>query len=95
MLEQPPKNTKSPISTPKKYDDHPYHSTIGSTTPPGLDIALEYAPIKLLYSSGGRGEGEGWLGKGWAFDLLLQLTIKTEPLEWDNIDGQKCQNPHP
>ena len=31
MLEQPLKNTKSPISTPKNYDGHPYHSKIGST----------------------------------------------------------------
>ena len=31
MLEQPLKYTKSPISTPKKYDDHPYHLSIWST----------------------------------------------------------------
>ena len=30
-----PKNTKLPISTPKKYDDHPYHPNIWSTPPPG------------------------------------------------------------
>ena len=31
LLEQPLKITKSPISTPKKYDIHPYHPNIGST----------------------------------------------------------------
>ena len=30
-LEQPLKNTKSSISTSKKYDDHPYHLNIRST----------------------------------------------------------------
>ena len=34
-LEQPLRNTKSPITTPKKYDDHPYHPNIGSTPHPG------------------------------------------------------------
>ena len=29
-----PKNTKSLITTPKKYDDHPYHLNIWSTPPP-------------------------------------------------------------
>ena len=29
------KNTKLPITTPKKYDDHPYHLNIGSIPPPG------------------------------------------------------------
>ena len=34
MLEQPLKNTKSPITTPKKHDDHPYHPNIVPPTPP-------------------------------------------------------------
>ena len=34
LLEQPLKNTKSPITTPKYYDDHPYHPNIG--VPPGI-----------------------------------------------------------
>ena len=36
MLEQPLKNTKSPISTPKRYDGHPYHPNIAGT-PLGLN----------------------------------------------------------
>ena len=34
MLEQPLRNIKSPITTPKKYDDHSYHPNVGSTPPP-------------------------------------------------------------
>ena len=37
-VEQPLKNTKSPITTPKKYDDHPYHPNIGSTPRGGLKL---------------------------------------------------------
>ena len=36
MLEQPLENTKSPITTPKKYEDHSYHPNIGSTPLPPM-----------------------------------------------------------
>ena len=38
-LEKPLKYTKSSVSAPKKYDDHPYHPNKGSTPPPGNNIS--------------------------------------------------------
>ena len=51
--EQPLKFTKSPIKTPKKYNNHPYHPNIGSTPPrakiyPGSGISfLKALPPRL------------------------------------------------
>ena len=53
MLEQPLKNTKSPITAPKKYDDHPYHLNIGSIPPPpprGTDADLQGASVCLNFT---------------------------------------------
>ena len=46
-----PKSTKSPITTPKKYDDHPYRPNIGSTPPPsGLHTAAASEPWDNKFS---------------------------------------------
>ena len=37
-----PKYTKSPITAPKKYDDHPYHPNIGSTPPGPRCLGIAY-----------------------------------------------------
>ena len=50
MHEQPLKNTKSPISTPKKYDDHLCHPNVGNTPPsPGAGtLALHVTGLCML-----------------------------------------------
>ena len=43
-----PKITKSPIETPKKYDDHPYHLNIGIIPRATLNCRLASDPSQII-----------------------------------------------
>ena len=49
-LNKPPKKSyKSSITTPKKYDNHPYHPNIWSNPPPGCYNAYGIAKREFCY----------------------------------------------